>query len=262
MAREASMEQKSMLAGKAGIASKGRFRLIAAGVVVLVLVAGVLYFALGQPVKVLPRGQVVPGFNMVDHRGADYIYPERALPINVFVVAAAWDNPAQAALLPLLHELDALVTEQGWHDLVHVAWITPDPERDDVAAMAALAERVQLPRGLDVALLSGAPVTTRLAVGAGFGIYVGTTQASPDGASGESGSGRQAAGIESEPTVVYEPALVLVDDLGYVRARYEVRRLTGARLSRDLGLLVQEARADGASRLVYEAAHLFLCYPR
>lgn len=260
MAREASMEQKAILARKAGIDAQRRSRLLAlGGAVVLVLVLGVLYFAVGRPVQVLPRGQAVPAFNMVDHRGTDYLYPDDAAPVNVYVVAAAWDKPAVDAVMPLLEEMDALVAEQGWEGLVRVAWITPDPERDDVAAMAALAERVPLPERLDVALLTGAPVTTRLVVGAGFGIYVGTTQAAQNG---EPGSGRQAPGMAQAPAIVYEPALVLVDDLGYVRARYEARKLAGSRLSRDLGLLVREAQADGASRLVYEAAHLFLCYPR
>jgi len=47
-----------------------------------------------------------------------------------------------------------------------------------------------------------------------------------------------------------------------VRARYGVRNLSKARLARDLGLLVKEAQAEGASRLIYETAHLFMCYPR
>ncbi|HEY8416596.1 MAG TPA: hypothetical protein VIK93_01020 [Limnochordales bacterium] len=265
MAREASIQEKAFLARKAGIDAQQKIRLAVAGVVVLALVGGVLYFALGRPVQVLPRGQEVPAFNMTDHRGAMYAFPDRARPINVFVVAAAWDEPAAAAIIPLLEDIDALVAQGGWQDLVQVAWITPDPERDDVAAMAALAERLPLPKGLDVALLTAAPVTTRLVVGGGFGIYVGTAQGSPGGAAQASPASSgfpAAAAIEQWPPVTYEPALVLVDDLGYVRARYEVRRLSTSRLARDLGLLTKEMQADGASRLVYEAAHLFLCYPR
>lgn len=225
--------------------------------VLLALVAGVLYFAVGRPVQVLPRGQEVPAFDLIDQHGTAYRYPDRALPVNVYVVAAAWDNAAAEAVVPLLEEIDALVADQGWEDMVHVAWITPDPERDDVAAMAALAERVPLPERLDVALLTGAPVTTRLVVGGGFGIYVGTAQAAGGAAPG---FGRQAAA--AAPAVVYEPAMVLVDDIGYVRVRYGVRSLSPSRLTRDIGLLVKEAQAEGAGRLIYEAAHLFVCYPR
>jgi len=242
MAREASIQGKAILARKAGLNAQRTVRLAMAGALILALMAGVLYFALGRPVQVLPRGQEVPAFNMTDHRGATYVFPDSARPINAFVVAAAWDAPAVAAIVPLLEEIDALVTQGGWQDLVQVAWITPDPARDDVAAMRALAERLPLPEQLDAVLLTGAPVTTRLVVGGGFGIYVGTAE-------------------DSSP-LIYEPALVLVDDLGYVRARYEVRRLSSSRLARDLGLLAKEMRAGGAGRLVYEAAHLFMCYPR
>ena len=35
------------------------------------------------------------------------------------------------------------------------------------------------------------------------------------------------------------------------------------RVRRDLGLIVDEVRnSEGAGSLVYEAAHLFLCYPK
>lgn len=258
MAREAGLPGQAHLAQINDIDAQRRRRLtLGAACVGLLLAAGVLYFALGRPVQVLPRGQAVPAFDMVDHNGTAYRFPDRALPVNVYVVAAAWDTQAAEAIVPLLHELDALVQERGWQELVHVAWITPDPERDDAAAMGALTERLPLPERLDVAMLSGAPVTTRLVVGGGFGIYVGTTQAPGDGQPGFGlDDGAQA------PAVVYEPTMVVVDDLGYVRGRYGVRNVSGSRLARDLGLLVKEAQAEGASRLIYETAHLFMCYPR
>src|SRR5690606_41488470 len=113
-----------------------------------------------------------------------------------------------------------------------VAWMTPDAVRDDVAAMRALAERLPLPERLDVAMLAGAPVTTRLVVGGGFGIYVGTPQAAGDG---QPGFGLDDARAQA-PAVVYEPAMVVVDEIGYVRARYEVRYVSKARLARVLVL--------------------------
>jgi len=259
MAKEASLTGQPHLAQIAGIFSQRRRWLTFGAIIVgLLLAAGVLYFALGRPVQVLPRGQAVPAFDMVDQNGTAYRFPDRALPVNVYVVAAAWDTRAADAIVPLLHELDSLVAERGWQELVHVAWITPDPERDDVAAMRALAERLPLPERLDVAMLTGAPVTTRLVVGGGFGIYVGTPQAAGDG---QPGFGLDDARAQA-PAVVYEPAMVVVDEIGYVRARYGVRNLSKARLARDLGLLVKEAQAEGASRLIYETAHLFMCYPR
>ncbi|HEY8496927.1 MAG TPA: hypothetical protein VIK98_07860 [Limnochordales bacterium] len=259
MAKEARLAGQSRFAPIAVVAAQRRRRLTVAAVIVgLLLAAGVLYFALGRPVQVLPRGQTVPAFDMVDQNGTAYRFPDRALPVNVYVVAAAWDTQAADAIVPLLHELDSLVAERGWQELVHVAWITPDPARDDVAAMRALAERLPLPGRLDVAMLTGAPVTTRLVVGGGFGIYVGTTQAA---GGGQPGFSLDDAGVQA-PAVVYEPAMVVVDEFGYVRARYGVRNLSSSRLARDLGLLVKEVQAEGASRLIYETAHLFMCYPR
>ena len=56
---------------------------------------------------------------------------------------------------------------------------------------------------------------------------------------------------------------VLVDHLGIMRADYRTGVLDPALLVRDVNLLVEEAaNSDGIARLGYEAAHLFLCYPR
>jgi protein SCO1/2 len=48
-----------------------------------------------------------------------------------------------------------------------------------------------------------------------------------------------------------------------MRADYRTGALDPTILVRDVNLLVEEAaNSDGIARLGYEAAHLFLCYPR
>ncbi|MBO8140827.1 MAG: hypothetical protein H0Z37_01430 [Firmicutes bacterium] len=205
------------------------------------LVAGVLYFALARPVQVLPRMNAVPPFQMADQRGGEYRFPDRARPVNVFVVAASWD---ERAIHPAAHLLEGIWQEadaRGWLDRMQLAWITPDPENEDPQSLASLAGRVPVLSRAGVPVLLGAPVAVRMAVGAGFGIYVG---ASEDG------------------RAVYEPAVVLVDDRGILRGRYSVRSVTSDRLTRDIGLLINEYEAEGAGRVLFEAAHLFVCYPR
>ena len=56
---------------------------------------------------------------------------------------------------------------------------------------------------------------------------------------------------------------MLVDHLGIMRAEYRTGALDPALLARDVNLLLEEAaNSQGVVRLGYEAAHLFLCYPR
>jgi len=56
---------------------------------------------------------------------------------------------------------------------------------------------------------------------------------------------------------------VLVDGLGIMRAEYRTGAPAPELIARDVNLLVKEAaNSDGIARLGYEAAHLFLCYPR
>lgn len=94
--------------------------------------------------------------------------------------------------------------------------------------------------------VTGDPVQTKYAVGSGFNVYYG------------------AAGDADEAnTIVFDPRYVLVDSLGIIRAEYRTATPDPALLQRDINLLIKEAEnSEGVARLGYEAAHLFLCYPR
>ena len=61
----------------------------------------------------------------------------------------------------------------------------------------------------------------------------------------------------------FDPRIVLVDGWGTLRAEYRVTQPDMEIIARDLRLLTEEAQnSEGTARLAYEAAHLFLCYPR
>ena len=63
--------------------------------------------------------------------------------------------------------------------------------------------------------------------------------------------------------VAFEPRYVLVDQSGMIRARYFTAVPDPTVLQRDINLLLQEAKnLTGSKKVAYEAAHLFLCYPR
>jgi len=122
---------------------------------------------------------------------------------------------------------------------VRLVTIAVDPAATpDLRATAAML-------GADPArwtLASGEPARLKQIVGTGFGVFYGP-----------------AAG----GAVAVDPALVLVDGWGLVRADYRAPLPPADQVLRDLRLVTDEARqSTGLARYAYEAAHLFACYPR
>ena len=79
-------------------------------------------------------------------------------------------------------------------------------------------------------------------IGGGFRVYY-----QPDGAGG----------------FTFDPTIVMVDGNGIVRAIYERELPDMQTVARDVQLVVAEVKnSEGPGKLVYEAAHLFLCYPK
>lgn len=216
---------------------------IALAITFALIVGGVGYFAIGQPIQVLPRLQTAVPFEMHDQNGDVYRYPDGAGAINVYVVVAAWDEAAVARAERLLESVYARLAAEDALPYARIAWITPDPVNDDLQSIRSLATRLPILKATGASLLMAAPAAVRFAVGAGMGVYVGPQP-------------------EPGQRVSYEPTLVLVDDQGWVRGRYGVRSADERSLLRDISLLAAEVKAQGAERALYKAAHLFLCYPR
>lgn len=221
----------------------GRGTKIALAVVGTVVLAFIGYFAIARPIQVLPQMQTTIPFEMSDQDGNMYRYPDRARPMNMYIIAAGWDEQAVAKAEQLLNQVHEYLVDEGIEDLVEVAWITPDPVNDDIDSIRSFAARLPILETTGASVLTAPPTAVRLAVGAGLGIYVGQI--------GE-GAGR----------VSYDPGVALVDDVGYLRGRYNLDGSDDQRLLRDISLLAAEVQAEGSEKALYQAAHLFLCYPR
>lgn len=61
--------------------------------------------------------------------------------------------------------------------------------------------------------------------------------------------------------IKHDQRVILVDSNGMIRARYAAERLHVRTFLRDIDLVRQELGSSGLMRQVYEASHLFLCYP-
>jgi protein SCO1/2 len=119
--------------------------------------------------------------------------------------------------------------------------ISFDPAHDTPEVLRAYAQAV----GADPArwrFATGDPARLKHIIGGGFEVYY---------APNDDGS------------YTFDPAFVLVDGWGIIRAEYHYRTLVPdtERMLRHIGVIAEEVRnSKGAARVAYEAAHLFLCY--
>ncbi|KPV52296.1 hypothetical protein SE17_16330, partial [Kouleothrix aurantiaca] len=146
--------------------------------------------------------------------------------------------PQSSAVLRALQ--DRLAATSGLPPVTLVT-ISFDPARDTPAALDTYARQI----GADPQrwrFATGTPAELKTLIGAGFRTYY---QAQPDG------------------SYAFDPVFVLVDDENTIRAEYRTAKPDLDTILRDVRLIADEARnSHGAQRYVYEAAHLFVCYPR
>lgn len=217
----------------------------AAGWTTLLLLAGsVLFFALFQPVKVLPRLEPAPPFQLLDQHGEPISHADLAGQVTLYSFVPTRHPQASVTMQSLQRLAAAVDGDPRLRGQLSFVTMSLDPEHDAPPVLAQFAASHGLPP--QWRLLTGSWVAVKIAAGSGFGIYY----AQPP------------AGAGPDAHVQYEPGFRLVDGSGVIRARYSGVELPLERAMRDLSLLVREESAEGASRLVNEAAHLFLCFPR
>jgi len=205
-------------------------------------VVGLLAFIILRPIQVLPRIMLAPGFIVLDQdaqpltsedlRGAITLY-------NFSYAACRQPCPDTLAVMQLVRERLSEVDTLGVP--VRLLTLSVDPAHDTPAVLRALGKRYAADFKQWQFATAEAERLKHL-VGGGFGVYY---QAQPDG------------------MIRLDPALMLVDGNGLLRAEYRTGSPNPDIILRDIRLLAVEAvNSAGPGRLAYEAAHLFVCYPR
>ena len=209
-----------------------------------ILALGVVAFSTFRPIVVLPRITLSPGFALTDQTGAPISNEDFRGQIVLYnFTYAGCEAPCLqtgAVMAQVQSEVEKM--ETGGIPIKLVS-ISIDPERDTPAVLAAYGQRYGANPDL-WHVATGSAVQLKSVIGGGFSVYYKHPQ---DGA-GE---------------IKLDPAFMLVDGNGILRAEYRTAVPDIDIIVRDMGLLVQEAHnSDGPARYAYEAAHLFLCYPR
>jgi len=210
----------------------------AIGAAGLVLAGGPALFTLLQPVQVLPRVGLAPGYRMVDQNSRRLTSDDVRGGITVYGIGhGECGDPCEAVWSRMRGLYDRLDDVEADPLPVRLVSISVDPERDDPAAWAREVAPDADPRIWRFATADTAHL--RDVVGTGFESWF--TRA-------------------DDGTVDLQPSLVLVDPLGVKRAVFRYQIPAAERLVLHVREMAKEARATGVAHLAYEAAHLFACY--
>lgn len=202
---------------------------------------GVMVFAVFQPIKVLPRMSLSPGFSFTDQDGGRLTNEDlRGKYVFYNFTYTGCETPCPDTS-PGMRDIQQRVSELEVGDFpVEFVTISFDPEQDAPNQLRAYADEL----GADTSswhFVTGDPTRLKNVIGGGFGSYY---EQKEDGA------------------FAFDPMFVLVDGWGIIRSKYRTPRPDLDIIERDIGLLTEEVNnSEGASRIAYEAAHLFLCYP-
>jgi protein SCO1/2 len=208
-----------------------------------VLLAALLTFVIVQPIKVLPRIRLAPGFALRTADGSlltnESLRGRFVLYSFTYVGCAVHTCPETDAIMRAVQT--SLREGRIGEVPVSLVTIVLDPENATPTALRAYADRV----GADPAVwqfATGDPTILKTIVGAGFEVFYEP---------------------QADGSYALTPAMFLVDGWGIVRAAYRpvINPPAADRILQHLQVLEREVRnSRGVARLGYEAAHLFLCY--
>lgn len=206
------------------------------------LFVGLLAFVILRPIQVLPRITLAPGFAVQDQDAQTLTSEDLRGEITLYNFSySACRQPCpdttavMQSVMAKLPGLDTLGVP------VRLVTVSVDPARDTPDVLRAFGERYSADF-TQWHFVTAEATRLKHLIGGGFGIYY---QAQPDG------------------NLTLDPAFMLVDGNGLLRAEYHTASPNLDIILRDIRLLATEAvNSAGPGRLAYEAAHLFVCYPR
>jgi protein SCO1/2 len=207
------------------------------------LVLGAISFKVFQPVQVVPRIRLAPGFNLIDQNG-ERLTNEDLRGHFVLYNFSYTRCPAPCYKLDqTMQEIQDRVDEAELGDIpMMFVTISFDPKFDTPAVLKAYADSLEADSDQWKFATTEEISLLKHIIGGGFEAYYNQKE---DG------------------SFEMSPKFVLVDGWGIIRGEYRYQTLTPDtdRILRHIGVLAEEVKnSEGAATLAYEAAHFFLCY--
>ena len=225
-----------------GKTARARIKPIWAFFALLVLfLVTVFAFIIFRPILVLPRITLAPGYALTDQDGNRLTNEDLRGKLVLYNITHTACEPPCRQTSQIMQQVQARLDEIDTGAVpIEFVTISLDPETDTPQVLRAYAE--SLNADLDQwHFVSGPLDRLKWIVGGGFGVYFDHKE-----------DGR----------LVYDPALMLVDGLGILRAEYITGDPDADLILRDMNLILEEIeKSKGANKVAYEAAHLSMCYP-
>ncbi len=207
------------------------------------LVVSALAFKIFQPVQVVPRIRLAPGFSLITQEGERLTNEDLRGQFVVYnFIYTGCPEPCNN-LNSTMREIQIRLDEVDLADIpVKFVTISFDPENDSHEVLADYAEAQGADSEVWIFATTNDPVKLKAIIGGGFEAYYDQKE---DG------------------TFTFDPKFVLVDGWGIIRGEYRYQTMTpdADRILRHIGVMAEEViNSQGAATLAYEAAHYFLCY--
>lgn len=204
------------------------------------LIIAVLWFTTARPVLVLPRLRLSPGYALTRADGARVTSEDQRGKLTLYSFAYSGCAERCTAVYATLKELDAALVERGALN-PPLRFLTISIDANDTPQSLAQFPMPFQPQAVEWWWLTGEETALRMVIGSGFEVL-----AQPD----------------ADGSFVFAPRFVLVDGAGIIRGEYDAAVTSPQQIIDYLDILYAEIeKSTGASRLAYEAAHFFACYP-
>lgn len=203
---------------------------------------GVIAFATLRPILVLPRITLAPGYTLTDQDGNRLTNEDMRGKIVLYNFTYSRCEPPCPQTSAVMRQVQARLPEiESYGIPVELVTISIDPDHDTPQVLHAYAQKLDADQE-SWRFVTGPVDRLRWIIGGGFGFYFDHKE---------------------DDRIVFDPGFILVDGLGITRAEYRSAEPDVERLLQGVQLIAEEVeKSSGANKVAYEAAHLFMCYPR
>jgi protein SCO1/2 len=213
------------------------------GIVVFafILAAGIMWFTIARPIVVLPRIRLAPGYSLKTGQNRTITSEDRRGKLTLYSFAYTRCRTDCQSIYNNLQAIDSALAEKPKQNPpLDFITLTIDPDWDTPQRLADFSLPFQL-HAVTWSWISGNPDIIQHIAKDGFEIFYS---------------------LLPEGKIVFSPRYVLVDGEGIIRTELEGPEFTPDRFLEYMAILMKEiSQEQGSSRLAYEAAHFFACYP-